>query len=82
VLQAVINGDMVWLAVAAVLFSVIGAFYYLRVVWLMYFEAPQDNTQIKKDFDFRFVLSANGLAVLGLGLFPGVLMALCVSALR
>jgi NADH-quinone oxidoreductase subunit N len=81
VLKAVIDVDMVWLAVAAVLFSVIGAFYYLRVVWLMYFEAPQDNTQIKKDFDFRLVLSANGLAVLGLGLYPGILMAWCINAL-
>jgi NADH-quinone oxidoreductase subunit N len=81
VLRAVIDVDMVWLAIAAVLFSVIGAFYYLRVVWLMYFEAPHDTAQIKKDLDFRFVLSANGLAVLGLGLFPGVLMAWCINAL-
>lgn len=81
VLSAVVGVDMVWLAIAAVLFSVIGAFYYLRVVWLMYFEAPQDTAQIKKDFDFRFVLSANGLAVLGLGIYPGVLMAWCVNAL-
>lgn len=81
VLRAVIDVNMIWLAIAAVLFSVIGAFYYLRVVWLMYFEAPQDVAQIKKDFDFRFVLSANGLAVLGLGLFPGVLMTWCINAL-
>jgi NADH-quinone oxidoreductase subunit N len=81
VLKAVVDVKLVWLAVAAVLFSVIGAFYYLRVVWLMYFEAPQDSTQIKKDLDFRFVLSANGLAVLGLGLYPGALMAWCISAL-
>jgi NADH-quinone oxidoreductase subunit N len=81
VLKAVVDVNMVWLAVTAVLFSVIGAFYYLRVVWLMYFEASQDSNQIKKDFDFRLVLSANGLAVLGLGLYPGALMAWCISAL-
>jgi NADH-quinone oxidoreductase subunit N len=81
VLSAVVGVDMVWLAIVAVLLSVIGAFYYLRVVWLMYFEVPQDTALIKKDFDFKVVLSANGLAVLGLGISPGVLMGWCVNAL-
>jgi NADH-quinone oxidoreductase subunit N len=47
----------------------------------MYFEVPQDTALIKKDFDFKVVLSANGLAVLGLGIYPGVLMGWCVNAL-
>ncbi|HEY3487438.1 MAG TPA: NADH-quinone oxidoreductase subunit N, partial [Gammaproteobacteria bacterium] len=81
VLKAVVDAELVWLAIVAVLFSVIGAFYYLRVVWLMYFEAPLDKTRINKHFDLKFILSANGLAVLGLGLYPGLLMAWCVNSL-
>lgn len=79
VLQAVINVDLVWLAAVAVAFSVIGAFYYIRIVKIMYFDAPEDETEIKTVSDVVWVLSANGLAVLGFGLFPGALMALCAS---
>lgn len=66
-----------WLAVIMVVFSVIGAFYYLRVLKAIYFDAPEDDAVIRKPFDFRWVLSANGLAVLALGLFPGALLAIC-----
>ena len=81
VIRAAVNVDLVWLAVAAVLFSVIGAFYYLRVIKLMYFDRAEDTAPIQSDADLRVVLSANGLAVLGLGLYPAGLMALCGAAL-
>ncbi len=81
VLQAVIDIDMVWLAGVAVLFSVIGAFYYIRLVKVMYFDKAEDSAPLAPHFDLRFVLSANGLAILLLGLFPGGLMALCQQAI-
>ena len=77
VLLAVVDTGHVWLAVLAVFFSLIGAFYYLRVVKLMYFDPPTDNAPIAASFDMRLVLSANGLAVALFGLFPQVLMSLC-----
>jgi NADH-quinone oxidoreductase subunit N len=80
VIQAVIRVDMVWLAVYAVVFSVIGAFYYLRVVKLMYFDVPQDNTPLEGQWDTGLTLSANGLLMLVLGVFPGALMGLCTAA--
>ncbi len=80
VLQEVVAAGFVWLAVLAVIFSIIGAFYYLRVVKHMYFDKPKDNGALVADGDMRVLLSANGLAVLGLGLFPGALMALTLSA--
>lgn len=82
VLEAVVSAGMTWLAVLAVLFSVIGAYYYLRVVWMMYFDKPLDREPISASYDMRIALSANGLAVLFLGIFPGTLMALCAAALR
>ena len=80
VLQAVVAVDLLWLAVFAVIFSVIGAFYYLRIVKLMYFDKPEDTTPIQPNFDIRFALGANGLAVLGLGIYPTSLMAICSAA--
>lgn len=77
VIQAVVNMDMVWLAAIAVIFSVIGAFYYLRIIKLMYFDKPLEETPIESGLDLKVMLSANSLAVLGLGLYPGALLALC-----
>ena len=77
VLWAVVEAGYVWLAVVAVLFSLIGAFYYLRIVKLMYFDAPQDTSPIVANSPMRIVLSMNGIAVLAFGLFPGALMAIC-----
>jgi len=82
VLQAVVESDMVWLAITAVVFSVIGAFYYLRIIKLMYFEKADDNTPLNVDTGLRVAISANGLLMLGLGVFPGGLMALCATALN
>ena len=82
VLQAVVRADMVWLAVVAVIFSVIGAYYYLRIVKLMYFDKPEDTAPIAPAFDMRIALSANGLAVFVLGIFPGALSVLCIEAMK
>jgi NADH-quinone oxidoreductase subunit N len=81
VIQAVLDIGSLWLAVLAVLFSVIGAYYYLRVVKLMYFDEPSDRVALEGSGAMRFVLSLNGLAVLALGLFPGLLLALCAQVI-
>ncbi|UCV10746.1 NADH-quinone oxidoreductase subunit NuoN [Dechloromonas denitrificans] len=81
VLQAVVAAGYLWLAIVAVLFSLIGAFYYLRVVKLMYFDAPTDDTPLTAGMDMRILISANGLAVAFLGIFPQMIMSLCAYAL-
>ncbi|PIT73269.1 NADH-quinone oxidoreductase subunit NuoN [Limnohabitans sp. G3-2] len=68
------------LAIFAVLMSLIGAFYYLRVVKVMYFDEPVTATTVSADTDVRVVLSINGLLVLVLGIVPGALMALCANS--
>ena len=82
VLQAVLSVGYLWLAVVAVLFSFIGAFYYLRVVKLMYFDTPTDAAPIAPHGDIRVLMSVNGLAVLVLGLAPGSLLAICERAIQ
>ncbi|ATE60278.1 NADH-quinone oxidoreductase subunit NuoN [Thauera sinica] len=81
VLQAVVAAGYFWLAVVAVILSVIGAFYYLRVVKVMYFDAPDDTSVIRAPAELRVLLSANGLAIAGLGLAPQMLMSLCAYSL-
>ena len=73
---------MVWLAVVAVLFSVIGLFYYLRVIKVMYFDAPlpEQETSIKEALDVKLLLGANSLSLILLGMFPSTLMAYCILA--
>jgi len=82
VLQSVVQIDMVWLAIVAVLFSVIGLFYYLRIIKVMYFDKPMDEqtTTIKEALDVKILLSANSLSLIVLGLFPSFLMAYCILA--
>jgi NADH-quinone oxidoreductase subunit N len=83
VLQALIaSGDAVHigLAVFAVLMSLVGAFYYLRVIKVMYFDLPTSSAAISAPLDVRAVLSINGALVLLLGILPGGLMALCAQA--
>jgi NADH-quinone oxidoreductase subunit N len=82
VLQAAVGAQMLWLAVVAVIFSLIGAFYYLRVVKLMFFDAATDTVPLAAGAGVRFVLSANGLLLLVLGLLPGGLMTLCISVMK
>ncbi|TCJ15807.1 NADH-quinone oxidoreductase subunit NuoN [Parasulfuritortus cantonensis] len=84
VLQALIGAGWIWLAVVAVMFSLIGAFYYLRVVKLMYFDAPAATDTIPASHagDAHMLLSANGLAILLLGILPQPLMTLCAYSVQ
>src|SRR5271167_467749 len=82
VIQAVLGVQLTWLAVVAVLFSVVGAYYYLRVVKLMYFDEPGDVEAIGGSMLMRTVLSANALLALGLGIYPSTLLQLCQQALQ
>ncbi len=77
VLEALVDIHLVWLATAALLFSVVGSFYYLRVVKVMYFEEPVVAHPVACSADGRLALSINAIAVLALGIFPGVLLHLC-----
>ncbi len=81
VIQAAVDAGFVWLAVVAVMASLVGAFYYLRVVKLMYFDDPTDTAPIAARGDNRALLSANGLALLLFGILPQPLLGLCVVAL-
>lgn len=81
VLAALLDAGQLWLAVAGVLFSVIGAFYYLRVIKLMYFDTPVADAPLRQGAALRLTLSVNVLLVLALGLFPEGLIALCARAL-
>jgi NADH-quinone oxidoreductase subunit N len=81
VLQAVLDVGMTWLAVTAVLFSVVGAYYYLRIVKVMFFDAPTDGVQVTAGPALRFLLSLNALAVLALGIFNSALVETIARAL-
>ncbi len=81
VLLAAVKAGYTAVAVIALMFSLIGAFYYLRVVKLMYFDAPVDSAPITAGLDLRVLLSLNGLAVAALGLFPDMVMLVCTTAL-
>ena len=75
------QGLYIALAVFAVVMSLIGAFYYLRVVKVMYFDAPLTATRVSASLEVRVVLTLNGALVLVLGILPGGLMALCADAI-
>ncbi|MDD2991658.1 MAG: NADH-quinone oxidoreductase subunit NuoN [Zoogloea sp.] len=81
VLQAVVAAGYIWLAVLAVVMSLIGAFYYLRVVKIMFFDEPADSAPLTATTDMRVVLSLNGVAIAVLGLMPQTLMSLCAYSL-
>ncbi|NCT68005.1 MAG: NADH-quinone oxidoreductase subunit NuoN [Rhodanobacteraceae bacterium] len=82
VLKAVIDAGQMWLAIVAIVFAIVGLYYYLRVVKVMYFDAPQDDTPLALPGDraFRWVLSANGLALLALGIGWSPLLEWCYRA--
>jgi len=89
VIQAIVGSGYVWLAVIAVVMSVVGAYYYLRAIKLMYFDQPDETDRngealvaAKAGLDFNALLSANGLFVVALGVLPGALMSLCVMAVK
>lgn len=81
VISAAVSAGYLWLAVAAVMFSLIGAFYYLRVVKLMYFDEPVDTTPVERRIGFGALLSANSLSLLLFGILPQPLMAVCFAAI-
>lgn len=81
VLNAVVDVGLVWLAAVAVLLSVVAAFYYLRIVKVMYFDEPADSLAVEGGSVVRALLTVNGLAVLVLGIFPGALIDLCARVL-
>jgi NADH-quinone oxidoreductase subunit N len=82
VLKEVIEAGYLWIAALAVVMSLIGAFYYLRVVKFMYFDEPADIAPIKASGELQVMLSINGLAIALLGLMPGALLSWCVSAMK
>ena len=83
VLQALVGSGWLWLALVAVFFSLIGAYYYLRVVKILYFDdAPEQAPALSPQYGSRALLSVNGLAILLLGLMPQPLIALCVYAMQ
>ena len=84
VLQSLVSTNVegyLWLAIAAVVLSLVGAYYYLRVIKVMWFDEPLDIRPIVSTADVRAVMSLNGIAVLAFGILPGGLMTLCVRAI-
>ena len=88
VLESVLDAGLVWLAVLGVFFAVIGAFYYLRVIWFMYFSEAEDSAEgetgteaLEAPTGLRIAVSVNALLLLAFGLFPGALLDLCGSVL-
>jgi NADH-quinone oxidoreductase subunit N len=82
VLNAVVQSGHIWLAVVAVMLSLVGAFYYLRVVKLMYFDTAENHERIQISSDTGLLISINGLSILALGLLPGGLMSVCAVAVQ
>ena len=82
VLNAAVQTGHITLVVMAVLFSLIGAFYYLRIVKLMYFDAPESHEKLYIQPDSNLLISINGLAVLALGILPGTLMSVCAASVQ
>lgn len=80
VLKALVQADLVWLAALALLFAIVGAYYYIRVVKVMYFEEPDNVKPYDISNPMQLVIGVNGFAVLALGLFPSWLFTLCASA--
>jgi len=82
VLKAVIDAGMIWLAVLAVMMSLVGAFYYLRIVKMVYFDEPVDTHALRPVPSAQALLAVNGALVLLLGLVPGPPMSLCADAVK
>jgi NADH-quinone oxidoreductase subunit N len=81
VIQALVDVGLTWLAVVAVLFAVIGAYYYLRVIKLMYFDSAETDVPLEAGADMRLLLSLNGVAVLLVMPWVGTVMDLCRNAI-
>ncbi|CAG1771857.1 partial NADH-quinone oxidoreductase subunit N, partial [uncultured bacterium] len=83
VLKAVIDAGQMWLAIVAIVFAIVGLFYYLNVVTVMYFDEPaqKEAVALPADLGMRWALSLNGLALLALGIGWGPLLDWCNQAL-
>ena len=79
VLKALVDVQLTWVAVLGLLFAVIGAFYYLRIIKVMYFDDVTSSSPIKIGKANLFIFSLNGLSLLALGLFPSSLVTICMS---
>jgi NADH-quinone oxidoreductase subunit N len=82
VLEAIVNTGHIELAIIAVMLSLIGAFYYLRIVKLMYFDAPESHEPIRMQGDTTLLMTFNGLAMLAIGIMPSWLMTVCAVAVQ
>ena len=81
VLRAALQGDMLWLAIVGIVFAVVGAFYYLRVIKVMYFDEPVGQAMAARDDrPLQVVFGVNALALLALGIFWSPIMAWCQQA--
>lgn len=81
IIQAVMQAGYLWPAVFMVVMSVVGAFYYLRAIKMMYFDKPDQATPIRAELDFNLLISVNGVLMVLLGLFPSALMGICTAAM-
>ncbi|MFK5913857.1 MAG: NADH-quinone oxidoreductase subunit NuoN [Woeseiaceae bacterium] len=81
VLKSVVSADLLWLATVAVVFSIIGAFYYLRVIKIMYFDTSENTDKIECATDLKWVFIGNSLLILVIGLMPDSLIELCKQAI-
>jgi len=81
VIKSIVDINLISVAIVAVMMSVIGAFYYLRIIKVMYFDQPEAEQQIalQAPTDMRVMISVNALSVFALGLFPGALLAVCAT---
>jgi NADH-quinone oxidoreductase subunit N len=82
IIESLVHAQQLWLPIVAVVMSVIGAFYYLRIVWVMYFDPPGDLPRGQPRLALRFVVALNAAAALALGLFPDVLLIVCQRVLH
>lgn len=82
VLKALVDAHLIWLAIAGLLFAVVGAYYYIRIVKVMYFEEAPDAAPVRFSLPMNLIFSSNCLALLYLGIFPAGLMSLCVSVFK
>lgn len=80
VLKSLVDNQLLWLAVLGLLFAVVGAYYYLRIVKVMYFDSPTSMVKIKCNKSVLLLFNLNVLAILFLGLFPSVLIQACINA--
>jgi NADH-quinone oxidoreductase subunit N len=82
IIQSLLDAHLLWLAIVAMLTSVIGAYYYLRVIWYMYFESGTDSAAIEHDPLARGALALNSVSLLALGVMPGALLAWCAKLIQ